>query len=135
MPRLKITRATDQEIKTLNDFLNELEAHWRYSNHHKIKNTIEEGAPEDYPIISRFNREDPHDFINDLCQFLAGNRWQVVIYNLQVLLDNCADLTAKTLEFKPEIARALEFYDSYHHLEITESDPGDECESVKAIAV
>lgn len=134
MPRLKVTRATDEEIDRLNDLLNDLEAHHRYSHCLEIKDSIEE-SPEDYPIISQFNREDPTEFINDLCQFLYQNRWEVVIFNLRVLLDNCADLTAETLEFKPEIARALEFYDTYGMHEVTISDPGDECESVKMLAV
>lgn len=134
MARMKVCRASSEEIKRLNDFLNELEHHGRYSHFYEIKDTIEE-SPEDFPIISRFSREDPNEFINDVCNFLARNRWEVVIFNLQVLLDNCADLNVENLEFKPEIARALDFYDTYSSLEMINSDPGDECEPIKSLAV
>ncbi len=40
----------------------------------------------------------------------VGHAWRRALLNLVTLLDHCADPDSDTLEFKPEIAEAMEHY-------------------------
>lgn len=103
---LTVARATEEEIDRVNNVLNELAALDRYYNNEYYYAAIGDNE-EDFPELSKICTADKDEFIDSLCRLINNMRYEVVIFNLRVLMDNCAKSDSDTLEFNDEITEAM----------------------------
>lgn len=104
---MTVARATDQEIKEVNNLLNELESIGRYYTGQEVIDVVKENKRE-FKVLSGFDREDSESFLRSLCDYVNNTRHNCVMFNLFTLMDNCADLESDTLDFNPTLKRGLE---------------------------
>jgi len=103
---LTVARATDEEISRVNDLLNELAAIHRYYGYDNYYDAITENENE-FPVLSKIATDDHGAFVYNLCRLIDNMRYEVVIFNLSVLMDNCAKKDSDILEFNNEITEAM----------------------------
>lgn len=104
---LKVARATDKEIKQVNDLLNELEYIGKYYRSEEVVDVVKENKDE-FEVLSTFDLSDSEEFLRSICNYVYGIRHSCVIFNLWTLMDNCADKNLDTLDFNPTLKRGLE---------------------------
>jgi hypothetical protein len=107
---MKVTKTDTEEISTLHSVLNEME--WL---HKELQRTDFEAIDwEDFELLQNLGidqsslKRDPVIFIEDLVQYISNIHFQRILFNLQTLLDNCADPEARTLEYNADIKKGLE---------------------------
>lgn len=86
---LTVARATEEEIHRVNNLLNELASLHKYYGNEDYHTAISE-SKEDFPELSKISTDDKDDFIENLCRLVSNMRYEVVIFNLWTLMDNCA---------------------------------------------
>ena len=104
---MTVARATDKEIKQVNDFLNELKSIGRYNLGEEVIKVIKEDT-ENFKVLSALDCSDAESLLLDICRYVNGIRHSCVMFNLFTLMDNCADLESSTLDFNPTLKRGLE---------------------------
>lgn len=104
---MTVARATDKEIKQVNDFLNELENIGRYNRGEEVIDVIKEDTKY-FKVLSALDCSDAESLLRDICNYVDGIRHSCVMFNLFTLMDNCADLESDTLDFNPTLKRGLE---------------------------
>lgn len=108
---MKTRRVKESEINAVRDFF------------HRLEELLEEY--DDTPDF------DTHDITEKLLNHIRRiPRYDVVLFNLDTLLDNCADMAQHTLEFKPWITQQdelLQKMDGYLDYDPNNRiDPGDD---------
>ncbi len=103
---LRVARVTNEEIQTLRNLLNELDSYGRYYQFQDLKDVIKDKS-DDFPVLKDISLMSD-DLAEGIATYVSRIRWEMVLFNLDVLLDNCADLEKDTLEFSPRLSRALE---------------------------
>lgn len=97
---MKVRRVTNEEIMRFADLLIDM------SN---LSNELDNSEIdwEDFPSLKILKGAnlDSHA-LSVVLQKIKNSPFELIIFNLQVLLDNCADLEDDTLEFNPEIRKA-----------------------------
>lgn len=97
---MKLAKASDDEIKRAIKLAQFLEATC------DVRNFEQPSFPEDDTLLDEDSLEDLQRFykgVKELCPGLLR-----VVFGYQVLLDNCCDPAADTLEWKPELAEKLQ---------------------------
>lgn len=109
--RMKVARATQKEINSLRQLLKDLECvgeNYSWTDPYDAVKRF----PDNFFELENMEAEDNETLLSGICEWFAENRWEVVLFNLDVLLDNCADLNAPTLEFNERIKKGLALLDS-----------------------
>ena len=103
---LKVARATDEEIDRVTNVLNEMAALDRYYGYKYYYDAISENT-EEFTELSKICTGDRDYFIDGLFRLINNMRYEVVLFNLRVLMDNCAKLDSDILEFNDQIREAM----------------------------
>lgn len=101
---MKLARTSEEEVNTLLSILNEVE---QFADDLKTYN-FEDICLGDYPTLKKFDADTPETFLEDLVRYISGIHFSRILWNTLTMLNNCADLSKNTLEFSPEITKALE---------------------------
>lgn len=103
---MRLAKTNEAEIKTLIDFLKELE--WLRE---ELNNNDFEDAridKEDFPLLSTFDKQSIQNFLFDICNHAKSLFWERILWNCQTLLDSCADPNLTYIDFKPEMKKLFE---------------------------
>jgi len=119
---LKVARATKEEIDKVRDILNEIASLDNYFSHEYYDEAIKDNK-DDFPFLSKILTDDRDDFITSLVRLINNISHEKVIFNLDVLMDNCADLSADTLEFNKHITKGLELLDKHQWISVEDELP------------
>lgn len=110
MSQLKLAKTSQAEIERLLDALNEVE--WLAKELGRSHLSGIEFDGEDYPMLSKFDKNDPEMFLEQLARHLSGIHFQRILWNALTLLENCADPDLDTLDFNKDIKRGLELLEA-----------------------
>ena len=99
---MKLAITNEKEIMSLFDILKEIESIDKYNENALDLNT------DEYPILSELDNTNEEYFLYELINRLSSIHFYRILWNLLVLLENCADLTKDTLDFNPDIKKGLE---------------------------
>lgn len=118
---MKVAKTNVEEILSLHRVLNEVEML------HKELKRYDFCAVDwdDYEVLKDFgvNEEsgerDPEVFIEDLVRHLSNIHFQRILFNCEVLLNNCADPDQDVLDWNPDIKKGLELLGAW-----TNEEPG-----------
>lgn len=100
---MQLAISREKEINDINDFLRECS--W-LSDEFK-RSDFEDLDFEEFELFQKFDKKDPAGFLSDLVRHAKNLYWEKAIFNLQTLLDNCADKTLDHLDFNVEIKRGF----------------------------
>jgi len=117
--RITVGRSTEEEYWGLNRYLQMLEHvsenMYDYDEPSEmVENILEEFCESDEMErlrIDRLDTTDWHSFFSDLLALAGATHYPRVIFNLDTLMNNCADLNDDTLNFNTDIQEALELRD------------------------
>jgi hypothetical protein len=110
MSQLKLAKTSQAEIERLLDALNEVE--WLAKELVRSHLSDIEFDGEDYPMLSKLDKNDPEIFLEQLARHLSGIHFQRILWNALTLLENCADPDLDTLDFSKDIKRGLELLEA-----------------------
>ena len=100
---MKLAISTEKEIDSINNFLRECS--W-LSDEFK-RSDFEDLDFEEFEIFKNFDKDDASAFLSNLVRHTKNIFWEKMIFNLQTLLDNCADKSLDFLDFNAEIKRGF----------------------------
>ena len=114
--RMTVGRSSEDEYWGLNRYLQILEHvsenMYDYVEPSEIVESILEDFGESDEMerlrIDRLDTTDWHSFFSDLLALAGATHYPRVIFNLDTLMNNCADLNDDTLNFNKDISDALE---------------------------
>lgn len=101
---MKLAISRKKEINDINDFLKECS--W-LSDEFK-RSDFEDMDWEEFEIFKKYDTKDIEGFLSDLVRHAKSLFWEKAIFNLQTLLENCADKTLDHLDFNAEIKQGFE---------------------------
>ncbi len=130
---MKVARATEKEIDNVRDLLNEIASLDQDFQHQYYFDAINENK-EDFPLLSKIVTDDRDDFIDNLARLVNNTFYDKVLFNLNTLMENCADMNADTLEFNERITKGLELLERQQWISIEDKMPdydGDYLCSIK----
>lgn len=102
---MKLAITSEKEILDLNRLLTEIEELYKYELRHKNFDKINF---DQFEILKNLSVDDPVNFLDDICKLIHEHHFQRVLWNCDVMLKNCADLSLDHLDYSPEIKRGFE---------------------------
>jgi hypothetical protein len=102
---MKMAITNHGEINSLMVILNEISDLYRYEL--KYKN-LEDIDLSEFEIMKNFNSSDYETFIENLFRHLEGIHHQRILWNADLMLSNCADLSLSHLDFNAKIKAGFE---------------------------
>jgi len=103
---MKLAKIKKSEIDKLLTILSEMQAFHKHDSHYEI----EDVEWSEYNLLSNMNKANYEELFKDVCAYVSGLRFEQAVFNLLTLLDNCADPDSDTLDFHPDIKKALEMF-------------------------
>ena len=105
--KVKMARATEEDVKVLREFLEWLE---NYSEYGTDSRKEYDGDADSYPVI---DDEAALEFIREQFSRFRRTRnvgmvWNRVVYGYSVLHDNCCDPEKDYLDWKPELRAVID---------------------------
>lgn len=101
--QMTVRRVSFDEITKINDFMNDVQ---ELSKELDWKNKVDDW--EDYPSLKFLKGLDlDNEAFQRLINHFNYLPYGVAIFNLQTLLENCADLDCKHLDFSPKIQKGF----------------------------
>lgn len=97
--KMKMHKPTREEIEKAYTFLNEAEEVLDMSYDDYFENW--NWNDFDFKIFSDFDTSSEEEFLISLLNYLKHSRFKMLLFALEVCLDNTANPKSKTLEFKP----------------------------------
>jgi len=120
-PTMKLAITSSDEIMQLLQFLNDCEC---------LREDLQNKEPKDidfseYKILGKgffFSKDDYEDLLSSVLHYVDNIHFHRILWNADVLLKNCADLSIDTLDFSPDIKRGLELVELEKNHKITIND-------------
>ncbi len=101
---LRIARVTETEISNLRNLLNDLQNLFGELNMLNLNEIV----IDKYETLKYLDENDSESFLRGVCFAISNSNFEKTLFNLVILLDNCADLNLEYLDFNKDIKRGLE---------------------------
>jgi hypothetical protein len=112
---MKMAKASEDDLKRVESFFEWLEEFVDYGTNAEFKSEDDEGEEDsegrilhDEQVIERIRME----FSRFTRRATVAGSWRRVIWGMRILLENCCDPDATTLEWNPELKALIEAADS-----------------------
>lgn len=109
--KMTLAKAKDTEIRRFSDILQEI--NW-LSQSFRDAEEIETIDWEEFPIITKAAQKstDPTIILKAICHLIGGSPFEKLLWNLEVLLENCADPDLDHLDFNKDLKEGLALLNS-----------------------
>ncbi|MNH08340.1 hypothetical protein D3C79_677530 [compost metagenome] len=109
--KMTLAKAKETEIRRFSDILQEI--NWLSQSFRDVEE-IETIDWEEFPIIAKAAQKctDPAILLKTICYLIGGSPFEKLLWNLEVLLENCADPDLDHLDFNKDIKEGLTLLNS-----------------------
>lgn len=106
---MKLQKITEERISGISDFLNELS--W-LSQRMSCDDLESIDLDEDFPILNELmkrSNKDAESLLEAICHHVDRHLfYEQALFNLETLIDNCADPNNEVLDFNSDIKKGFE---------------------------
>ena len=109
---MKLAKTNNEEIMSLMNILNEIQS---FNGELRTYNFEDIELEEEYsPILHKIKKETDtiEEFMEGVFMHLSNIHHSRILWNCDVLIENCADPDLSYLDFKPDIKKGLELLET-----------------------